>query len=505
MSKSVSDECDAMTPLPQILRTVAEALREQGARALIVGGAVRDMVMGNEIKDYDVEVYGLDSLASLSEILSRYGKVNFVGKSFGILKLDTKAGVFDFAFPRTERKVAKGHKGFAVDLDGGMSFEEAAKRRDFTVNALGYDILSGEIFDPYGGLNDIAYGVLRHIEDETFVEDPLRVYRAVQFAARFGFDVAEETAELCRRMVREEMLAQLPSERVYEEWKKLMLKASEPSVGFELMRSWGVLERHFPELYALVGVPQDSKWHPEGDVWVHTMMSVDAMASMLEEEGMKRKSQKQKLKLLFAVLCHDLGKPLTTTIELENGETVFWKALVTTDSVSVETPADTLRSVNRIRAIGHEKAGVEPTQALLYRLTNEHDFIKSVLPLVEHHLKPSQFYAQGAKAGAIRRLATKVNIEALVSVAKADFLGRTTEEAKSGEYAAGEWLLKEAKRLAVNEKAAEPLLRGRDLIALGLSPSARFKKILDDIYEMQMDGEIETKDDALAYVKRRYL
>ncbi len=490
--------------LPDILQTIAKELQAKGAHSMLVGGAVRDMVMGQAVKDYDIEVYGLDTLESLEAVLSAYGSVNQVGKSFGIVKLRVEEEEFDFSFPRKETKTGKGHRGFDVAVDGTLTFKEAVKRRDFTVNALGYNILTGEMLDPFGGLQDIQYKVLRHIDDDTFIEDPLRVYRAVQFAARFGFEVAEETAVLCKKMVAEGMLEELPKERVYEEWKKLLLKSPKPSIGFELMRSWEIVKRYFPELHALVGCPQDVKWHPEGDVWVHTMLSLDVMAMLLREQGAGSR-EREDLKLLFAVLCHDLGKPLTTTIELENGEMILW-------APSQHSALSTQR-LARIRAISHETAGIEPTRTFLYRLTNEHDFIESILPLVEHHLKPSQFYVQGAKAGAIRRLATKVNIEELIWVAAADHLGRDKAEeviacmTKGNApftlyYPAGRWLMEQAQVLHVKEKPLEPMIRGRDLIAMGMEPSPRFKEILDRVYALQLDGVFSDREAALEYVKR---
>lgn len=480
------------------LSKIADALHKAGARAILVGGAVRDLVMGTTLKDFDVEVYSLDSLDTLEALLKPFGSVSQVGKSFGVVKLHSNGEEYDFSLPRTEEKTGRGHRGFDVTVNGSLDFATAARRRDFTINAMGLDIQSGEIIDPYGGLQDIQNGMLRHIDDATFIEDPLRIYRAMQFAARFGFRVAPETAALCKEMVREGMLEELPKERVYAEWKKLLLKAPKPSVGFELMREWGITERYFPQLHALICCPQDPKWHPEGDVWIHTMMSVDAMQQLLDVHQEHPMYEKQRLKLLFVELCHDLGKPVTTTIEFESGEVRAWKEILS------QNPFPDLHNVKRVRSTGHERAGIEPTRDLLYRLTDEHDFIESILPLVEHHLKPSQFYAQGAKAGTIRRLATKVNIEELVLVAKADFLGRTTPEAQQGEYAAGEWLLKEAQRLQVKDEPLKPLILGRDLIALGMRPSPHFKTILDDVYEKQMDGTIGTKKDALAYIRSHF-
>ena len=463
--------------LPNIIHTISTQLVKHNAKAIVVGGSVRDHFLGLPIKDYDVEVYGLDSLDALVSVLEVYGSVNLVGKSFGVLKFSHEGEEYDFSFPRRESKVGSGHRGFDVEVDGQLDFTEAARRRDFTVNALGYDVQAQTFLDPFGGMDDIEAKRLRHIDNTTFIEDPLRVYRAVQFAARFGFEIAEETFALCKQMVVDGMLAELARERVYMEWEKLLLKSVKPSIGFELMRELGILERYFPELHALIGIPQSPKWHPEGDVWVHTMMTLDEMRTLCRSGCPHPDNQKHELKMMFSILCHDLGKATHTTIE-EDGA---------------------------IRAIGHEFAGIEPTKTLMYRLTDEHDFIESILPLVEHHLKPSQFYAGGAKASAIRRLATKVNIEELVIVAKADFLGRTTEESLAGVYHAGEWLLEKSRALDVVNKPLDCLLQGRDLIALGLEPSPQFKEILDAVYGEQIEGRIKSKEEAVVFVKERYL
>ena len=463
--------------LPKIIETISKKLQGHNAKAIIVGGSVRDYFLKLPIKDYDIEVYGLENLEELENILSEFGSVNMVGKSFGVLKFVHNREEYDFSFPRTEAKVSEGHKGFEVQTDGKMDFKMAAKRRDFTINAMGYDIEEKVFLDPFIAQRDIESQILRHIDDDSFVEDPLRVYRAVQFCARFGFKLAEETKVLCKKMVENGMLEELPHERVYGELKKLLLKAEKPSMGFELMRELGMLH-YFPELQAIIGVPQDPKWHPEGDVWVHTMMTLDAMANICRSGCPLPDNKKYKLRMMFAILCHDFGKASTTAFDEEKG---------------------------RLRAIGHEAAGVEPTKNFMYRLTDEHDFIESLLPLVAYHLIPSQFYKNGAKSNAIRRLATKVNIEELVIVAKADFLGRTSEDALTGVYEAGEWLLEKAKGLKVQNKALDNLLQGRDLIALGLKPSAEFTKILDAVYALQLEGSICSKEDALNYVKKYYL
>ena len=451
--------------IPDILQTISKRLAQHGAKAIVVGGSVRDYFLDIPAKDFDIEVYGLSTLEALEAILKPFGRVELVGKSFGVLKFIHEGEAYDFSFPRSEQKVAKGHKGFSIMIDGGFSFEEAAKRRDFTVNAMGYDIEAKSFLDPFGGREDMKAKVLRHIDASTFVEDPLRIYRGVQFCARFGYEMAQETKALCHIMIEEGALEELPKERVYEEFKKLLLKSPKPSVGFELMREIGVLMQ-FPELEALIGVKQEKRWHPEGDVWVHTMMALDAMV------GLKTGDEKRDLMLMYAELCHDFGKPATT--KLMDG---------------------------RIRALGHDKAGLVPTQSFMERLTNESGFISQILPLVEHHLKPSQFYHDSASPAAVRRLSTKVNIENLVLVAKADFLGRTTKEAQSGEYPAGVWLLEMAKRLEVVSSAPKPILQGRDLIALGLKPSKQFKEILDAVYAKQLDGKVTTHEEAIEVAK----
>ena len=456
--------------LPPILKTLSVILAKHDAKAIVVGGSVRDHFLALPCKDYDVEVYGLDTIESLEKILAAYGEVNLVGKSFGVLKFTHEADEYDFSFPRSERKISQGHRGFEVSVDGDLDFATAARRRDFTLNAMGYDIANHTFLDPFNGLKDIQAKQLKHIDDRTFIEDPLRVYRAVQFAARFGFGLETTTHALCAKMTQEGMLEELPKERIYSEFSKLLLKAPKPSIGFELMRGLGILA-YFPELEALIGIPQSPLWHPEGDVWIHTMMCVDAMVGLLG------KDEKQNLTYMFAILCHDLGKATHTSIE----------------------------SDGRIRAIGHETAGIEPTKSFMYRISDAHDFIATLLPLVEHHLKPSQFYRDQSKATAIRKLATKVNIEDLIIVAKADFLGRTTEESLAGVYHAGAWLLEKSQQLQVNTSPLENLLQGRDLIALGLQPSLQFKEILEQVYHRILEGKTKTKEEALAWVEKRYL
>ncbi len=452
--------------IPKIIKSISKKLQEKESKAIVVGGSVRDHFLSLPIKDYDVEVYGLAEIEELEEILSAYGSVNLVGKSFGVLKFSHEGEEYDFSFPRTEEKTGQGHKAFDVECDGFMSFEKASLRRDFTINAMGYDVEKEQFIDPHGGMSDIKNKILRHIDDQTFVEDALRVYRGVQFVARFDFSLAPQSFELCAKMVEQGVLEELAKERVYEEFKKLLLKSPQPSKGFVLMRELGIIKKYYPELDVIIDVPQSPIWHPEGDVWTHTMMTVDKMVTL------KIGKEKHDLKMMFSILCHDLGKATHTQIQ-----------------------------AYKISAIGHEKAGIEPTKSFLYRLTNEHDFIDSILPLVLYHLAPSIYYRGGAKNSTIRKLSTKVNIEELVMVARADFLGRSTEASRSGIYEGGDWLLAKAKELNVYNKPPKPLIQGRDLIALGYTPSKEFKRILDEVYLAQIEGKISTREEGIFYLE----
>jgi hypothetical protein len=262
-----------MRNLSAKIRKLAETVKENGGRAMLVGGCVRDELMQIEPKDFDIEVYGIEPY-KLKEILQQFGKVDAVGEAFTVYKI---GHYLDVSLPRREKKVARGHKGFIVEGDPNMSFAEAAKRRDFTINAIMKDILTGEIVDIYGGQNDIKLKKIKHIADETFVEDSLRVLRAAQFAARFEFEIDEATIELCKTID----LTDLPKERLWGELEKLLLKSQKPSIGLKYFYELNIANQLFPELTALVGVPQESAWHPEG--WsFSTLLSESFTASVTQ-------------------------------------------------------------------------------------------------------------------------------------------------------------------------------------------------------------------------------
>jgi len=456
-------------PLPAGVVRLLEGLRLAGGRPYVVGGSVRDAVLGRQGSgDFDVEVYGL-SPRPLRSALEALGRVDAVGQAFSVYKVSGLEGVdraVDVSLPRRDSKIAAGHRGIAVQGDTELSVAEAARRRDFTVNALLLDGISGELLDPWGGLDDLAQRRLRAVDAGTFGEDPLRALRALQLAARFELDVEPATASLCASMP----VAELPAERIWGELEKLLLEAQRPSIGFRLLVEWGLAATLAPELVPLADTPQDPEWHPEGDVWTHTLLTLDQAAGLLE--GLARP---RALAVMLGALCHDLGKPGTTA--LEDG---------------------------RIRSRGHEEAGVPPTLALLDRW-NVHsllgyDLRGQVVALVANHLKPGQLYADRRRVsdGAIRRLARRCEAELLYRVARADCLGRTGDVRPE----AMEWFLARARELEVSERPPEPLIRGRDVLALGVVPGPRVGRILRAVYELQLDGELTTSEEALEAARR---
>ncbi|HEX6187859.1 MAG TPA: hypothetical protein VFZ40_07250, partial [Pyrinomonadaceae bacterium] len=261
--------------IPSQVLEIARAVRAEGGRALLVGGCVRDELMGQRPKDWDLEVYGIPP-ARLRELLDQFGSVNVVGEAFTVYKLGAH---LDVSLPRRERKTGPGHRGFFIEGDPSMSVEEAARRRDFRINAILQDPLTQEILDPFNGRDDLSSKLLRVVSPDTFPEDSLRVLRAAQFAARFEFELEPQTVELCRSID----LSDLPAERVWGELEKLLLRARRPLIGLKWLRELGEVDQLFPELKALIDVPQEPEWHPEGDVWIHTLLTVDRARESIDD------------------------------------------------------------------------------------------------------------------------------------------------------------------------------------------------------------------------------
>ena len=463
--------------MPPEVRVVAELVKRAGGRALLVGGCVRDGLLGREPKDFDIECFGISG-QDLQRALEAEFELDLVGISFGVIKL--KHLEIDVAMPRRETKLGLGHRAFGMEYDPTLTIEEASARRDFTVNAIYRDPLTDEILDPWNGRVDLERRILRHVSPH-FTEDPLRVLRGMQFVARFDLDPAPETIAICRKMTPEG----LAPERLFGEWEKLLVQGVRISKGLNFLKDVGWV-KYYPELERLIGCQQDPEWHPEGDVWNHTLCCLDAFA---RERDVRRETEDENLVVGLAVLCHDFGKPACTAY----------------DPVK-----------KRIRSLGHDEEGVTPTLSFLRRLTNEERLLKDVPPLVRLHMRPFAMWRDKSSDGAIRRLAAKVvRIDRLIRVAAADAKGIGSDRVSMGSSGSGDpdqtlkdpdleplrWLAEQAERLRVADSAPRPIVQGRDLIALGMKPGVEFGRILKAAYEAQLDGKFNDLKGGINYVQ----
>jgi tRNA nucleotidyltransferase (CCA-adding enzyme) len=438
------------------------------SRAYLVGGCVRDSLLGIPHKDFDLEVYGV-AYETLEKGLSAHGRVDLVGKSFGVIKFSAESGgQWDFSLPRRDSKMSAGHKGFQVEFEPDIEPREAASRRDFTINALMFDPRTGEYLDFFGGRDDLKKGMLRHTSS-AFAEDPLRVLRGMQFAARFDLTPALETVELCRSIVH--TLPELAVERVGMEWFKWAAMSKRPSAGLRFLKDTGWL-RHFPEIAALDGTPQDAEWHPEGDVFIHTCHCCDALAELPEWRDADVTTRQV---LMFAVLAHDFAKPQTTHVADRDGQ-------------------------KRIVSPGHEEQGGPLAETFLARIDAPNEIKERVVPLVKRHLA----HLQPANDRTVRRLANflkPATIEELCLVMIADHFGRPPKPRVIHEGISE--LRAKADELRLRESAPKPLLQGRHLVSRGMQPGKQFGTLLDEAFEAQLEGGFTDLDGALKWLDGR--
>lgn len=446
--------------LAQLLHTVPAL-----ARAYLVGGCVRDALLDIAHQDFDLEVYGVN-YETLERALSAHGRVDLVGKSFGVIKFTGQSGgQWDFSLPRRDSKMSPGHQGFAVEFDPDIEPRTAASRRDFTINALMFDPRTGDYLDFFGGREDLAGRVLRHTSS-AFAEDPLRVLRGMQFAARFELTAAPETVAACQSIAH--TFPELAVERVGMEWFKWAGAARRPSAGLRFLQATGWL-RHFPEIAALDGTPQEPEWHPEGDVFTHTGHCCDALAELPEWRAADETTRRV---LMLAVLAHDFAKPQTThTVEREGRM--------------------------RIVSPGHEEQGGPLAESFLTRINAPNEIKERVVPLVMHHLA----HLQAASDRSVRRLANflkPATIAELCLVMTADQFGRPP---KPRELHGGVTELRaRAEALRLRDSAPRPLLLGRHLIGRGMSPGREFGALLEEAFEAQLEGKFTDLEGALKWL-----
>lgn len=425
----------------KIVNKIALSVAKNGGSTYFVGGYVRDELMQVECKDIDIEVHGI-SKDVLEDILDSIGERIEFGKSFGIYNL--RGCSVDIAIPRKERLTGTSHRDFAVDVDPFIGTEAAARRRDFTINALMKNVLTGEIVDHFGGLNDLDHGIIRHVNDDTFTEDSLRVLRAAQFASRFGFTIADETVTLCKKM----NLSALSAERVFEELCKALLKSEKPSLFFENLHRMKILSEWFVELENLIGVEQNKKYHAEGDVYTHTMM-------VLDEAAKHKHLVKNQLGFMLTALVHDFGKAVCT------------------------------KNINgQIHSYMHETEGLPLVKEFLTRITREKVLINYVLNMVRLHMQPNTMAADNSSIKATNKMFDRsVEPLDLVYFSLCDKLGKNSIE--NTDFT--EVFLME--RLKVFEEyMSRPYVMGRDLIKAGIKPSQNYKELLDYSHKLRLAG-----------------
>lgn len=449
-----------------MLKKIIAEIENSGGKVYLVGGYVRDKIMGNTSKDIDIEVFKL-SYEKLSDILSKFGKVDLVGKSFGVLKVNINGQDYDFNLPRRDSKNGVGHKDFTIEVDHNMTIEEAASRRDFTINAISIDS-EGNIIDPFNGLNDIKNNVLRPVS-KAFKQDVLRPLRGFQFSARFNMNPTVgcilDSVELM------DGYKYLPKERIWEEWKKWASKGEYFRTSLRFLKNtyW---KRLYPELNAIFGVEQDKVFHPEGTVDIHTGYVLEEMFKNCRHLNI---TGDDKLVLIFAALCHDFGKANTT-----------------------EKRFSEKHNREIISAIGHEKAGGPLTESFLNSIGCPKNIIERVIPLVENHMVACQKLSDNA----IRRLSNrlgKATIEELCLLIMSDHNGRPPIEKGISENL---WyLIIRSTKLGLLNGKPESIVKGQDIVDFGFEPGPIVGKIYKKLYNMQLNGKFFNKEDGLSRIE----
>ena len=430
-----------------IEKQIAQLVKEKGGRTFYVGGYVRDKLLNIENKDVDIEIHGINE-EQLQDILKQVGDPISYGKSFGVYSL--KGHNIDIALPRSEKAIGKGHKDFKIDVDPFIGCKRAARRRDITINALMQDVLTDEILDYYNGLNDIKNKIIKQVDSNTFIEDPLRVLRVAQFASRFNFTVAQETIELCKTID----LTYLTKERVEEELKKCLLKGKKPSIFFDTLNKMNQLDYWFKEIKELIGLKQDPIYHPEGDVYIHTMQVID--------RAVKYRDKCKSYEFMLLCLTHDFGKIICS--ENING---------------------------RIHAYEHEIKGVPIVEELIKRITNRKEVITYLKNMVPLHMLPNKCASDNSRIKKTNKMFyNSIEPKDLIYFSYCDrgnednskFLNERYEEYKS-------MMLK-------------PYVTGSDLIKAGIKQDKNFHELIEYATKLRL-AQVD-KDDALKQVVAYY-
>lgn len=436
-----------MSKINSIEYKIAQKVKDAGGRVFYVGGYVRDKLLNIENKDIDIEVHGIEP-ETLNEILKEFGTPLTYGKSFGIVSL--RDYHLDIAMPRTETSYGIGHRDFDIKIDPYVGYEKAARRRDFTINALMQDVITDEILDYFNGLDDLKNGIIKAVDPISFIEDPLRVLRAAQFASRFNFKIDEETINLCSSID----ITQISKERVMEELKKAFLKSDKPSIFFNVLRQMNQLDYWFKEIKDLINTPQDPIYHPEGDVYNHTM-------DVLDRSIIYKNEVSDQFEFEMLALVHDLGKVVTT--ETING---------------------------RIHAYGHEIKGLPLIKSLLNRLDNEKHLKKYLLNMTPLHMRLYSLVQNNSSNKSFNHLFDEaIEPKDLIYFTIIDKSDKTPDE----------YIDRMFKQLDIYEQIMNtPHVEGDDLIKMGFKPDKNFKVLLDYAHKMRLAGV--SKQEALKQI-----
>lgn len=425
----------------EIEKEIAKLVKENGGRTFYVGGYVRDKLLNIENKDVDIEVHGI-SEDTLYKILKSLGTPLAYGSSFGVYSLSGYN--IDIALPRSEKLIGKKHTDFRIDVDPFIGYKNACKRRDITINAIMMDVLTGEILDYYSGINDLNNKIIRYVDKDSFVEDPLRVLRVAQFAARLQFKVDEDTIDLCKNID----LSYLSRERIEEELRKALLKANKPSIFFDVLNKMNQLSYWFKEVEDLINIKQDPIYHPEGDVYIHTMQVLDRCAKY-------RDVVSDAYSFMLLGLTHDFGKTITSE-EIDG----------------------------RIHAYNHEIDGIPIVEAFLKRISNRKDVIKYVKNMVTMHMEPNKKANNNSSIKSTNKMfyncisPKDLIYFSICDSGKTDNLNFLNERYKIYE-----------------EIINKPYITGNDLIKAGIKPNEDFHKLLEYATKLRLANV--DKDSAL--------
>lgn len=443
---------------------ISNLLNLNGGKAFLIGGCVRDLICGLEhkIEDWDIEVFGISQKKIEQLLINNNYKILKVGKVFGVIKI--KNFPIDISLPRLENKTGIKHKDFLITTQPFLSLKQAALRRDFTINAIFWDPIENTILDPCNGLKDLKNKKLKHIGIK-FIEDPLRVLRAMQLASRLDLSIDITTINICKKM----NIKGLSNERILKEWEKFILKSYKPSIGLNFLKECHWI-RFYPELESIIGCKQDPIWHPEGDVWNHTLHAMDFFAKDLIQNNNHNYNKSEILAIGFSILCHDIGKPKTTFTDGQG----------------------------RIRSFGHEVYGAKLASNFLKKIgMHNSKLCELIKKIIQFHMVPVDLYKQNVKDSAIRKLSNKVKrLDLLLKVVFADIRGSFNKNKDQIIDNIKKFYEQKMKQLNIENNEPIPLIMGRHLIKEGLNPSPLFGKIIKYCFNAQLNGEFSTEQDA---------